>query len=126
MLASINAQNTKFSVTSPLTGLIFHASRGLTNLHIGKSVRDIYSIAFEFIIILYLIWKLDFIAVVGIKKRGASKYVGSAGKQFTYIQLFDDIYVLHYLLFHIFHINPPQTNHAHEYYGQPLYPLYAF
>lgn len=67
MLASINAQNTKFSVTSPLTGLIFHASRGLTNLHIGKSVRDICSIAFEFIIILYLIGRLDSFAVGGKK-----------------------------------------------------------
>ncbi len=36
------------------------------------------------------------------------------------------IYVLHYLSCHIFRINPPQSNHSHEYYVKPLYPLYAF
>ena len=124
MLASINAQNTKFFVTSPLTDLLFHASRGLTNLHIGKSVRDIYSIAFEFIIILYLIGRLDSICGCRHKKTRSLQICGFRGDDlriFNYIM----ISVLHYLSCHIFRINPPQSNHVREYYGQPLYPLYV-
>lgn len=54
-----------------MSHLILRASKGFTNLHIGKSVRDIYSVAFEFIIILYLIGRLYPFAVGG--KKGLSK-----------------------------------------------------
>ena len=76
--------------------LILRASKGFTNLHIGKSVRDIYSIAFEFIIILYLIGRLDSFAIGDKNSRGAGKYADSAGNNlriFSYIM----ISVLHYL-----------------------------
>ena len=49
-----------------MSHLILRASKGFTNLHIGKSVRDIYSVAFEFIIILYLIGRVG-------GKKGLSK-----------------------------------------------------